>query len=314
MMRPNSPAMSEISVGSPSPPPVPLPSLHALHMKRLRPSGSAVINSPTSAHGNFPARRKSTIERVKSFSIADILGKKEEHPETSSSKPISRSLSPALVSRSDIPQATFLPVQLIAERLQPPSGSSPLATLDLPGVHKVVPTPWDHTVLPNHPNVHSPLTLHPFLSPALLHYEQRLAWDYQRQLQEHFQAQAQLLRQMSMDPNIIPSEDGSERSRSSSPGSHCCSPDVNVAGDEHDEADSVNRKESFDKSEKCDKTVKDSDAKKRNKNSNTPNDTPLDALFQLSTKNFDEDQGKVFLSLRMNGNFEYVLLEREIFI
>ncbi|KAL9900382.1 ladybird late isoform 3-T3 [Glossina fuscipes fuscipes] len=298
MMRSNSPAISEISVGSPSPPPLPLPSLHPLHMKRLRPSGSAVINSPTSAHGNFPARRKSTIERVKSFSIADILGKKEEHPETSSSKSISRSLSPALVSRSDIPQATFLPVQLIAERLQPPSGSSPLAMLDLPGVNKAVPTPWDHTILPNnHPNAHSPLALHPFLSPALLHYEQRLAWDYQRQLQEHFQAQAQLLRQMSMDPNIIPSEDGSERSRSSSPASHSCSPEVNVAGDENDDADSVNHKESFDKSEKCDNTVKDSDAKKRNKNSNTPNDTPLDALFQLSTKNFDEDQDPATLSI-----------------
>uniref|UniRef100_A0A1A9WSC1 Uncharacterized protein n=1 Tax=Glossina brevipalpis TaxID=37001 RepID=A0A1A9WSC1_9MUSC len=289
MMRPNSPAISEISVGSPSPPP---PIFQPLNMKRLRSSDNTIINSPTGQPGNMPARRKSTFERVKSFSIADILGKKEESPETSSAQAISRPLSPASVSRSIVPQTTFLPVQLIAERLQPPSGIAPsLTILDLPGLHKTMPTTWDQTVgTTNQTDTQSPLAIHPFLSPALLHYEQRLAWDYQRQLQEHFQAQAQLLRQMSMDPNIIPSEDGSERSRSSSPGSHCCSPEVHVASDENEETDTGNCKESFDKIKNCDKTRKDTEAKRGDNNSNTPNDTPLNALFQLSTKNFDEDQ------------------------
>lgn len=134
--------------------------------------------------------------------------------------------------------------------------------------------------------------LHPFLSPALLHsYEQRLAWDYQRQLQEHFHAQAQaahLLRHMShLNPAlIIASEDGgsSERSQRSSSSSSssgsidCCSP----GQAEKPPAPEGDR-------ERVHKKAEEAPAPEGGP---PPGDTPLDALFQLSTKNFDEEQGE----------------------
>ncbi|XP_065367371.1 homeobox protein GBX-2 [Calliphora vicina] len=315
MLRSSSPAMSEISVGSPSPPPalhstsVSTNGFHVLNIKRLRPSVEIIPTQslkfpPPIA---LPQRRKSSAERVKSFSIADILGKREHeekpavemktHLNKRSGTPPSKPL--ALAS---IPATHNMPSHILAERLQP--APAPLLMLDLPGLHKVIPTAWDPAAAGN-PNPSPPsLPIHHFFPPALLHYEQRLAWDYQRQLQEHFQAQAQLLRQMSMDPNIIPSEDGSERSRSSSAGSQCYSPDVNVAGDDDDEEgeegeeDSVGNCSRNDDRLPANRDKSDSNAKiLDDKSKKIATDTPLDALFQLSTKNFDEDQDPATLNI-----------------
>ncbi|KAH8292019.1 hypothetical protein KR054_003526 [Drosophila jambulina] len=231
-----SPAESDISVGSPSPPP---PMMRSLNMKRLR-----LLRSPAP---------KSSPARIKSFSIADILGRGRDE--------------------------------------EPPADTAPSVAAQPPGVPAPAPVP---AALPAAP----PAALHPFLSPALLHsYEQRLAWDYQRQLQEHFHAQAQahLLRQMShLNPAlIIASEDGSsERSQrscssSSSNGSiDCCSPPGQA--------------------EKLPAVGADSEGVAKKKSEEAPaakggeppaGDTPLDALFQLSTKNFDEEQDPATLNI-----------------
>ncbi|XP_046806171.1 homeobox protein GBX-2 isoform X3 [Lucilia cuprina] len=319
MLRSSSPAMSEISVGSPSPPP-PLHSatastngFHVLNIKRLRPSVE-IIPPPTVQFPPpmaLPQRRKSSAERVKSFSIADILGKKENEDKAPLEvKPIKRSGTPPSkpLALASIPVTHHMPPHILAERLPPAplAAPAPLLMLDLPGLHKVIPTAWEPTPVSN-PNNTSPPTLpiHHFFPPALLHYEQRLAWDYQRQLQEHFQAQAQLLRQMSMDPNIIPSEDGSERSRSSSAGSQCYSPEVNVAEDDDDddvgeegEEESVRNSSSNEERLPANRDKSDTNAKKSDdKLKKNSNDTPLDALFQLSTKNFDEDQDPATLNI-----------------
>jgi hypothetical protein len=93
--------------------------------------------------------------------------------------------------------------------------------------------------------------------------------EYHQQLQEHFHAQAQLLRHMnlaSQQHDIIPSESGSDRS--SSVASDCCSPDITGRSSENS---SASRQQIQQKS-----------------NNKSPNGTPLDALFQLSNKNFDE--------------------------
>ncbi|KAH8242759.1 hypothetical protein KR032_001879 [Drosophila birchii] len=227
-----SPAESEISVGSPSPPP---PMIRSLSMKRLR-----LLRSPVP---------KSSPARIKSFSIADILGRGTDE--------------------------------------EPPAGTALNVATQQPEVAAPAPVPTA-----------PPAALHPFLSPALLHsYEQRLAWDYQRQLQEHFHAQAQahLLRQMShLNPAlIIASEDGSsERSQRSSSSSSsngsidCCSPSGQAEKLSAPEADSqgVSRKKS-----------EDGPAAKGGEP--PAGDTPLDALFQLSTKNFDEEQDPATLNI-----------------
>ncbi|XP_001358463.5 homeobox protein Hmx [Drosophila pseudoobscura] len=244
----NSPAMSEISVGSPSPPP-PASTIRALNMKRLR-----LLRSPTPLqNGRLKASQPGEGGiRIKSFSIADILGRadddKDRKPATPNPVPASTSC-PAPVPA---PAHAAAPVVLIHERLQAPAAGQ-LIHCPAPG------------------------GLHPFLSPALLHsYEQRLAWDYQRQLQEHFQAQAQLLRQMSMNPAIIPSEDGSSershRSSSSNGSTDCCSPKEKPSPPEG---------------------PPDMGQKKPEPGA----DTPLDALFQLSTKNFDEEQDPSTLNI-----------------
>ncbi|XP_011291275.1 homeobox protein Nkx-2.3 isoform X3 [Musca domestica] len=307
MIRSSSPAMSEISVGSPSPPPMHRSyilssnsKLHSLQngLKRIK------NTLETSQNGEFvaplPQRRKSSNERVKSFSIADILGKKEEDTksgERKSTTPPQISVNPNI---SGPVIANGLPISMAP--VVPAANS--LIMLELP---KVLPPPWtDPTRLP--PNVtstHIP-SLAPFFPPALLHYEQRLAWDYQRQLQEHFHAQAQLLRQMSLDPNIIPSEDGSERGGSrdsSSGGSRCCSPEVNVASSDEEADDDDNNSEDRGKRQSqlqerlSQTTTEGSNKGASEKTSKVPSDTPLDALFQLSTKNFDEDQDPATLSI-----------------
>ncbi|KAH8271346.1 hypothetical protein KR018_007364 [Drosophila ironensis] len=236
-----SPANSEISVGAPSPPPV-----RALNMKRLR-----LLRSPNPLENSG---QKSSPVRVKSFSIADILGRGNDKDERE------RKVDPvsAVV-------AAPAPLMLVHERLQPP-----------PGIGCVPPS-----------------TLHPFLSPALLHsYEQRLAWDYQRQLQEHFQAQAQahLLRHMNLNPAIIASEDGSserseQRSSTSNGSTDCCSPSQgDKSGDQA-------------KQEPPEKVLKKLEAAAASGAGAAAGDTPLDALFQLSTKNFDEEQDPATLNI-----------------
>ncbi|EDW96279.1 uncharacterized protein Dyak_GE24976, isoform A [Drosophila yakuba] len=235
-----SPANSDVSVGSPSPPP-----LRSLNMKRLR-----LLRSPVSLQND---RQKSSPVRVKSFSIADILGRGHEGDRVEK-KP----------ERNAVPNAAPgepAPLVLINERLQVP-------------------------VVPNCP---PPAALHTFLSPALLHsYEQRLAWDYQRQLQEHFQAQAQLLRHMTLNPAIIASEDGSsersQRSSSSNGSTDCCSPRQAEKLEKRSQGDSK------------DVPQKSPEEQPRGV-SKSSGDTPLDALFQLSTKNFDEEQDPATLNI-----------------
>lgn len=319
MLRSSSPAMSEISVGSPSPPLLHSSAsasngFHVLNIKRLRSSVDTIPTHPTDLQFlpplALPQRRKSSVERVKSFSIADILGKKEQEEKvtddvkSNTAPPLP--LKPATTSLlNGIPSTHTITPHILVERLHPVAppplplaAPAPSLMLDLPILHKVIPTTWDPATNLASTTAHPSLPIHHLFPPALLHYEQRLAWDYQRQLQEHFQAQAQLLRQMSMDPNIIPSEDGSERSRSSSAGSRCYSPEVNVAEDDDDDVEGE-EEESLDNSSKTEGRLNAD----RDKNTGgekgcddnrkkSANDTPLDALFQLSTKNFDEDQGE----------------------
>ncbi|KPU80409.1 uncharacterized protein Dana_GF16416, isoform B [Drosophila ananassae] len=239
-----SPANSEISVGSPSPPP-----MKAHNMKRLR-----LLRSPNPLENS---RQKSSPVRVKSFSIADILGRgndKDSRERKVDPPPSAIAPAPTLPAPA--------PLMLIHERLQPP------------GMIGCAPPPA--------------AGVHPFLSPALLHsYEQRLAWDYQRQLQEHFQAQAHLLRHMSLNPAIITSEDGSSersehRSSSSNGSTDCCSPDQ---GD---------KQVSHESPEKGSKKIENG---KATGGAAAGGDTPLDALFQLSTKNFDEEQDPATLNI-----------------
>ncbi|XP_020716329.1 homeobox protein HMX3 isoform X2 [Ceratitis capitata] len=337
--RPASPAISEISVGSPSPPLAPalhnlsqhngLTAFRPLSIKRARLTENISQQSTVLTTDNgvpltirlppqAPQRRKSSAERVKSFSIADILGKRDTTtpklnasrtptPPTPAAPPLpppEPALAPlALNSSSSIvetsimtalpalprPQpalpATLLPTQILGERLGP-TVPPPSAALIVPPTQLLL----DAHVFPKWQAIRGaaaatavPMPLRPFLPPALLHYEQRLAWDYQRQLQEHFQAQAQLLRQMSMDPSIIPSEDGSERSHSTSTGSECGSPDL--GGEPNKDGQSNDKTCTKEWSENDRKNGEANDGGKAQKSTG---DTPLDALFQLSTKNFDD--------------------------
>lgn len=249
-----SPAISEISVGSPSPPPVAAPSgtelfkstqiSNAADPEPLRHTSPSHLTRP-------PSRRKSSAERVKSFSIADILGRKDVQTSSNSNR----------LNNEENRQHLLL---------------------NVPSLTKIV-RPWDP--------VRGPIPIRPLFAPVLLHYDQRIAWDYQRHLQEHFHAQAQLLRQMSMDPSIIPSEDGSERSRSSSVASGCGSPDMSNSiriNSDHKHS----RELSGHNCSESDKISLSSIPNGQKPETSIPNDTPLNALFQLSTKNFDEEQGK----------------------
>ncbi|KAH8312299.1 hypothetical protein KR044_010142 [Drosophila immigrans] len=251
----SSPAVSEISVGSPSPPPM---AMRPLSIKRLR-----LLRSPPTIQSDRKCSQPGAGERIKSFSIADILGQADDR----------KAATPA-----PAPASVSTPTVLLHERLQPPAApptatAPPLAAVGAAAGVAAAPL--------LHPG------LHPFLPPALLHsYEQRLAWDYQRQLQEHFQAQ--LLRQMSMDPAIIPipSEDGSsersQRSSSSNGSTDCCTP--SEARTQQRESDDKAKQTPSDPSQKA---VAGAAA----------GDTPLDALFQLSTKNFDEEQDPSTLNI-----------------
>lgn len=217
---PGSPGGSEISVGAPTPPPQ--EKGHGEdYFKPLKRLKMAEVQ-PVRERSSSPSR--SSLEGVKSFSIADILGH----------EPQSNNQENALHQTTKIVR------------------------------------PWDH--------LRGPVPVRPFLPPALLHYEHRLALDYQRQLQEHLTAQAQLLRHMSME--IIPSESGSDRS--SSAASDCCSPEITNRSEHHNHR----QQQSPHSSSHGQKTK--------------PNGTPLDALFQMTNKSFDETQGE-----HSSGNILY---------
>lgn len=108
-------------------------------------------------------------------------------------------------------------------------------------------------------------SIRPFLPPSLFQYEQRLALDYHHQLSEHFKAHAQLLRHIHFD--IIPSESGSDRS--SSVTSDCCSPEISKPNET-----STPQNSQFTGYQK----------------SKSNNETPLDALLQMTNKPFNETQ------------------------
>ncbi|XP_013110722.1 homeobox protein vnd [Stomoxys calcitrans] len=344
-MRPASPAESEISVGGA---PSPLPQAHnrsamdlihqqqqlIMHqhavaaaaagltraavgampeeyfqpLKRLRMSaseGETKERSPSpvheSNHSTTGASTKSHLEGVKSFSIADILGHEKQRRESSASPP------PAPTSNKH--HHTNSSSGLLQPRTEPldlvPHPAAAAAML-LPGSAHVV-RPWDHLLAPM-PGVR------PFIPSALLHYEQRLALDYHRQLQEHFNAQAQLLRHMNgMD--IIPSESGSERS--SSAASDCCSPEIanrssteahhprhspqgSSERSQQNRAGGTNGSSSGNAANNTAGNSGGGNAGAASSSGKLKNDTPLDALFQMTTKDFDESDEKSHIDLFSN--------------
>lgn len=125
--------------------------------------------------------------------------------------------------------------------------------------------------------------IRPFFPPTFFQYEHRFTLDYHHQLHEHFRAQAQLLRHMSFD--IIPSESGSERS--SSVTSDCCSPEITKSGET--------------KQHKVHSNVTITKSKNNN-------ETPLDALFQMTNKPFDEAQGDAGKDLIIHWICFYALI------
>ncbi|XP_055848966.1 homeobox protein MOX-2-like [Episyrphus balteatus] len=304
-IRPPSPAESEISVGAPSP----LPHHHHHHLhhhsqplqltardeyfqpfKKLKmersvsptqppppPAPAAPIALPPPAITNH---QKSNIEGVKSFSIADILG----HDKSSRNA--------AAAAAAAFPTHPQLDIAAAAAAAHHP--------ILIPATQIV--RPWDHLLGPIP-------AVRPFIPPALLHYEQRLALDYHRQLQEHFNAQAQLLRHMGMD--IIPSESGSERS--SSAASDCCSPEIaanRLSGDAHQQSHSGHNRHSTSPSshgnaQQTGSSSSSSASSAANQSGSAngktkPNGTPLDALFQMTTKDFNESEDKSHLDLFSN--------------
>ncbi|XP_011291277.1 homeobox protein Nkx-3.2 [Musca domestica] len=346
-MRPASPAESEISVGGA---PSPLPAAHnrsamdliqqqqqlIMHqhavaaaaaagltraavgampeeyfqpLKRLRMSAEdsdAKERSPSpvqqqSNQSSSAASTKSHLEGVKSFSIADILGHEKQRDSSVSPPPAAPATTKHLhstTSSSGLLQPRTEPLDLVPH----PAAAAML----LPGSGHVV-RPWDHLLGPM-PGVR------PFIPSALLHYEQRLALDYHRQLQEHFNAQAQLLRHMNgMD--IIPSESGSDRS--SSAASDCCSPEIanrssseahhprhspqgSLERSQHNRASSSSTGSAAGNAGQSGTANNGSSSGSSANGSKVKNDTPLDALFQMTTKDFDESDEKSHIDLFSN--------------
>lgn len=261
---PASPAGSEISVGAPSPPPshqrqspiephTPIQLQNERRrggiggddyfrpLKRLRGITNASRERSTSPPPPLPPPTRSSIEGVKSFSIADILG----HDATGGTNNNS---------------------------LTTTNGSPSTLHHQLNG--KIV-RPWDHLRGPVQ-------AVRPFLPPALLHYEHRLAIDYHRHL-EHLNAQAQLLRHMNMTMDMK-SESGSERS--SSAASDCCSPEIGSSGSRLSEHHMHHSSGQHQQSSPAQHHHSSGNGQKTK-----PNGTPLDALFQMTNKSFDESQG-----------------------
>ncbi|KAL5284281.1 LBX1.2 family protein [Megaselia abdita] len=228
-----SPMGSDISVGSPSPPP------QHYHNSHLPSVSSQVTRKRKSSETDH----LKTISN-KGFSIADILGnesRKTKEPSTSSAIQIQ------------------IPAAINLANLQPP----PMKIM----------RPWDHL-----------LPVQSFIpATSLLPYEYRLALDYQRQLQEHINIQAHLFRHigsmnMNKDPSStsnsvikppVTSDSGSERS--SSVASDCNILDVSNSSNEE----------------------KRDDHKKKDGG-------PLDALLQLSQKDFDDKNDTSHIDLFSN--------------
>ncbi|XP_058056024.1 homeobox protein B-H1-like [Anopheles bellator] len=222
-------------------------------------------------------------EGVKSFSIADILGRDAD---ATGRGETGREASPP-------PATASLHHPHHPLHLSPHHPAAHLAAAAAAAAHhqqhhhlqaasKIV-RPWDH--------LRGPIPVRPFLPPALLHYEQRLALDYHQQLQEHFRVQAHFLRHMNMD--IIPSESGSERS--SSAASDCCSPEIGRGSDHQSHQSSQSSSSGVGGSSAVTDAVSarsggagGTGGGKSGNGKTAPNGTPLDALFQMTNKNFDE--------------------------
>ncbi|XP_017105141.2 homeobox protein HMX3 [Drosophila bipectinata] len=260
------------------------------------PAPAAVPENPTAGQTNT----KSAIEGVKSFSIADILGHSEKQREESVSPPPASNLLAPPASRPAPSAGGLLQPRTEPLDVHPAAAAAML----LPGGQIV--RPWDHLLGPAMP-------VRPFIPSALLHYEQRLALDYHRQLQEHFNAQAQLLRHMGMD--IIPSESGSDRS--SSAASDCCSPEIardSAAAAAAASAASASRHSPQSSAQPGGSVTAASPSQSGAGTAGSAagannaaavakakaNGTPLDALFQMTTKDFDESQDKSHLDIFSN--------------
>lgn len=141
--------------------------------------------------------------------------------------------------------------------------------------------PWDQFSS----SVHA---VRPFLPPALFHYEHRFAMDYHRHLEQlsSITARAQLLRHMNMNMAMdLKSESGSERS--SSAASDCCSPEIS-SGSRLSDHHIQHQQQSQQSSQSSHHHNNSQSHSQKTK----PNGTPLDALFQMTNKNFDESQGR----------------------
>lgn len=266
-----SPIGSEISVGAPSPP----PDAHLQQQQHLQHHQHLVhhqqqlqqhyqnnnhhrhqgddyfkplkrLKGITSRGRSTSPLSRSSLEGVKSFSIADILGHDDDAASVNNMPNMPQNMQHHLHHQTKIVR------------------------------------PWDH--------LRGPVPVRSFLPPALLHYEHRLALDYQRQLHEHLNAQAQLLRHMNMSMDIIPSESGSDRS--SSAASDCCSPEINSRLS----ADPNNSGGGGSGGGRQSSPSGNAGGSGGTSTSKTkPNGTPLDALFQMTNKSFEEAQGE-------NGN------------
>ncbi|XP_011180952.2 homeobox protein B-H1 [Zeugodacus cucurbitae] len=299
--------MEEPAVGNRTPSPV---QTHG-HTLPTTPTSTA-----TTASSNATSTAvKSNIEGVKSFSIADILGHEKRATSTSPTPPTQQQQHSAgtptrpLLNASSLLQPRAEPLDMVSAAAAAAAGM-PHPML-MPGAQIV--RPWDHLL--------GPMPVRPFIPSALLHYEQRLALDYHRQLQEHFNAQAQLLRHMGMD--MIPSESGSERS--SSAASDCCSPEIArssgepsasagaqsmvMGGGERERDRDRERISHTSTSSNGGNNMSgagnggssgDNAATNGSNSKSKPNGTPLDALFQMTTKDFDESQDKSHLDIFSN--------------
>lgn len=242
---PPSPAGSEISVGAPSPPPQKLQQQQQQPDRRragddyFRPLKRLKGISNSRERSASPPAQRSTLEGVKSFSIADILG----HDTTTNNNNLTTASNQHQTNNNKIVR------------------------------------PWDQF----RGSVHS---VRPFLPPALLHYEHRLALDYHRHL-EHLNAQAQLLRHMNINMSMdLKSESGSERS--SSAASDCCSPEI---GSGSRLSDHHMHHSNSQQSQQSSQASHHHSSSQSHSQKTKPNGTPLDALFQMTNKNFDESQG-----------------------
>lgn len=91
--------------------------------------------------------------------------------------------------------------------------------------------------------------------------------------------------------DIIPSESGSERS--SSAASDCCSPEI------------LNRSSTDGHQRSSEQGNSGSSAGASGKSGKTANGTPLDALFQMTSKTFDEQQNE-----SSSGECDMILMMR----